>query len=192
MNIYSIWGGGLIALICFCTCNGKPVSPSTAVISELNLKKGEVISCGPADAQFGKIRFAFSGSKKISADFNLAVSLLHSFEYEEAEKVFAKVIRQEPNCAMAYWGIAMANFHALWAPPSPAELEKGAKAISIARSITPKSRREADYIAALASFYNQWDTLSHRQRSTNYEQSMEQLHQTYPDDKEATVFYAWH
>lgn len=34
--------------------------------------------------------------------FNLAISLLHSFEYEEAEKAFVQVIDVDPDCAMAY------------------------------------------------------------------------------------------
>jgi hypothetical protein len=32
---------------------------------------------------------------------------LHSFEYDDAEKVFAKIIDENPECAMAYWGVAM-------------------------------------------------------------------------------------
>ena len=81
-----------------------------------------------------------------------AIALLHSFEYDEAEKIFAKIIDREPACAMAYWGIAMSSFHSLWAPPTTAQLQLGLKAIEMARSIDRKTKREEDYIEALARF----------------------------------------
>src|SRR5687767_5969343 len=132
------------------SCREKNAAPSKAMIKEIDLKKGEAISCGPSDKQFGSVEFEFSGSEKIKEDFNLAIKLLHSFEYDEAEKVFAKVIDEEPGCAMAWWGIAMSNFHPLWTPPSEPELKKGTKAIEIAKSIKHKTQREADYINAIS------------------------------------------
>ena len=120
----------------------------------------------------------------------MAIALLHSFEYDESEKMFAKVIDEAPECAMAYWGVAMSNFHPLWAPPSPAELEKGIKAINIARSIHNKTKRESDYIEAIARFYEEPDQLDHRSRVLNFEKAMEKIYLTYTDDKEAPVFYA--
>ncbi len=111
------------------SCKNKKLSPSEEVIEQLNLKRGDVISCGPPDAQFGSVDFEMTCDEKAKKDFNLAVELLHSFEYDESEKVFAKIIDETPQCAMAYWGVAMCNFHALWTPPTEAELQKGAKAI---------------------------------------------------------------
>jgi hypothetical protein len=105
-------------------------------------------------------------SEKTRPDFNLTIALLHSFEYTEAEKVFVKVIDQDPQCVMAYWGAAMSNFHPLWSPPSPTDLQKGAKIITLARSIiTDKSTRESDYVEAIATIYDQRDSLSTKVRS---------------------------
>jgi hypothetical protein len=104
-------------------------------------------------------------------DFNIAVALLHSFEYDEAEKMFAKVIDEAPRCAMAYWGVAMSNFHPVWVPPSQAELQKGSQAIQIARSIKDKTKRESDYIEAIAKFYEDADELDHRSRVLKFEKS---------------------
>ena len=106
------------------SCKGKNSSPSKEAISQLNLKRGDVISCGPPDAQFGTVDFEMTCDEKAKKDFNLAIELLHSFEYDQAEKVFAKIIDETPDCAMAYWGVAMCNFHPLWNPPTEAELEK--------------------------------------------------------------------
>jgi hypothetical protein len=156
----------------------------------MNLKRGEVVSCGPLEGQYGETSFSASVPEKLRSDFNMAIALLHSFEYDESEKMFAKVIDRAPDCAMAYWGVAMSNFHPLWAPPSPAELEKGIKAIAIARSIHNKTKRESDYIEAIAKFYEGADQLTHRNRVLNFEKAMEQIYLTYTDDKEAPVFYA--
>jgi hypothetical protein len=118
------------------------------------------------------------------------VKLLHSFEYDEAEKVFARIIDANPGCAMAYWGVAMSNFHPLWTPPSPAELSKGSKALAIADSITEKTPKEQAYLDAIAAFYNGWDKSDHRSRCLLFEKGMEKLYNSYPEDKEAAIFYA--
>jgi tetratricopeptide (TPR) repeat protein len=172
------------------SCNSNNSIPSQALIKQLNLKKGDIISCGLPNAQFGLADFEVTGDEKIKKGFNLAVELLHSFEYDESEKVFAKIIDEAPDCAMAYWGVAMCCFHALWTPPTEAELIKGAKAINIAKSITNKSPREAGYINALDLFYKGWNITNHITRCVNWENAMEKLHASFPDDKEAAIFYA--
>jgi tetratricopeptide (TPR) repeat protein len=53
-----------------------------------------------------------------------------------------------------------------------------------------KTDRESDYIAAIASFYRDNDKIDHRTRAVAYEKAMEQVHQRYPDDREASVFYS--
>jgi len=50
-----------------------------------------------------------SCNKETQQAFNLAIALLYSFEYKESEKAFAKVIDADPECAMAYWGVARFN-----------------------------------------------------------------------------------
>jgi tetratricopeptide (TPR) repeat protein len=136
------------------------------------------------------VEFEISGTRKVKEDFNAAVALLHSFEYDEAEKAFAKIIDEAPECAMAYWGVAMSNYHPLWAPPSEAELKKGSKAIEAANTISKKSERESGYIDAIASFYTNWETIGHLTRCRNFEKGMEKVYSSYPEDKEAAIFYA--
>ncbi|MEO6729904.1 MAG: hypothetical protein ABIN01_01715 [Ferruginibacter sp.] len=179
------------SLLVICACAGKNNTPSNDIINALNLKRGEVVVCGPPGKQFGSVDFQTSCSEKAKKDFNLAIALLHSFEYDEAEKVFAKVVDENPGCAMAYWGIAMSNYHQVWpSPPSPAELEKGYKAIIIAQDLKQKSAKEGDYINAIALFYKDWNTVNHRVRSLNFQKAMESLYKKYPTDKEAAIFYA--
>src|SRR4249919_1533086 len=138
----------LVAAFAILGCNQNSNKPSKEVIDQLDLKSGQVISCGPPEKEFGLVDFDMTCNQNVKSDFNAAVELLHSFEYAESEKVFSKIIEVAPECAMAYWGIAMCSFHPLWEPPTDADLKKGAKAIDIGNSVAKKSEREADYIKA--------------------------------------------
>ena len=117
--------GTLPFLLLSFSCNNNNKTQSSSVKS-LELKRGKIVSCGPQEGEiFGAVSFDATVPSELRKDFNTAIALLHSFEYDEAEKMFAKVIDQAPDCAMAYWGVAMSNFHPLWMPPGPAELKKG-------------------------------------------------------------------
>jgi tetratricopeptide (TPR) repeat protein len=168
----------------------KEDSKFQAELKSVNLMRGDIALCGATDAQFGKVEFGLSCDDKVRSDFNLATALLHSFEYPEAEKVFAKVIDQDPSCLMAYWGVAMSNFHPLWAPPTKEELEKGSKVIALARSLKSTDERESDYLEAVAVMYDDWNTLSHQVRVQKFEKAAENIYQKYPSDNEAAIFYA--
>ena len=178
------------SVIILLSCNGQHNSPSVDQINTIGLKRGEIILCGAQNKQFGSVEFETSGSGKIKQNFNLAIELLHSFEYDQAEQVFAKVIDADPDCAMAYWGVAMCNNHPLWSPPTEAELKKGARAIAIAQTIPQISKREYEYIDAMASFYKDWDKTDHHTRSVLFEKGMEKTYKDNPNDKEAAIFYA--
>ncbi|MBO9202014.1 MULTISPECIES: tetratricopeptide repeat protein [Niastella] len=180
----------LIVIISLFACREKLQPTLAKEINAINLKTGNVVLCGPDDKGVGKVSFIITGEDSIVKQFNFAVALLHSFEYDEAEKAFAQIIHHDPHCAMAYWGVAMCNYHPLWTPPETPELTKGAKALQIARSIEPKSSREADYINALTVYYNNWEKLDHRTRCNQYEAAMQKLNEKYPNDKEAAIFYA--
>ncbi|MGN7722069.1 tetratricopeptide repeat protein [Chitinophaga sp. 22620] len=179
-----------ISLLILTGCAGRNKVPDSEAIDAMNLKKGKTILCGPADQQLGAVSFETSCSGKVKDEFNLGLALLHSFEYDEAEKVFAGIIGQEPGCAMAYWGVAMSNFHPLWSPPAREEFEKGSKAVAIAQSISSKSARESAYIDAIAEFYKDPEKTNHKSRCVNFEKAMEKVHLTYPDDMDAASFYA--
>jgi len=141
--------------------------------------------------KLGRVDFPVSCATQAQKQFNRAVAWLHSFEYEEAEKVFTEVTVTDPRCGMGYWGIAMSNYHPIWAPPSAAELKKGWEAIEKARSVGARTQRERDYIAAIEFFYyKDSDKLDHRTRTLAYSEAMEQLYRRYPSDREAGVFYA--
>lgn len=140
--------------------------------------------------KLGRVNFRTSCSPKAQQQFNQAVAWLHSFEYEEAEKIFTEISSSEPQCGMAYWGIAMSNFHPLWVPPTPAELQKGSNAAEQATRVGATTQRERDYIAAISTFYKDSDKIDHRTRTFAYSDAMKKLYQANRTDDEAAVFYA--
>ncbi|MDQ3804090.1 MAG: hypothetical protein M3416_09705 [Acidobacteriota bacterium] len=140
--------------------------------------------------KLGRVSFTVSCNPQAQSQFNRAVAWLHSFEYEEAEKVFTEVTVTDPRCGMGYWGIAMSNYHPIWAPPSAAELKKGSSAVERAKVVGARTRREQDYIAAIEVFYKDSDRLDHRARTFAYSEAMEQLYRRHPSDREAGVFFA--
>ncbi len=138
----------------------------------------------------GRVNFRVSCKPQAQQQFNRAVAWLHSFEYQEAEKAFTKVTELDPKCGMAYWGVAMSNYHPLWAPPTKDELQRGTSAAEKAKAASAQTERERDYIAAIDIFYKDADTLDHRKRAFAYSDAMKQLHQRHSSDREAGVFYA--
>ncbi len=140
--------------------------------------------------KLGRVSFPVSCTPQAQRQFNRAVAWLHSFEYEEAEKAFAEVTATDPRCGMGHWGVAMSNYHPLWAPPTPAELQKGTEAVARAKAAGARTDREREYIAAVEVFFKDSDKLDHRARVLAYSEAMEQLSRRYPTDREAGVFYA--
>ncbi len=140
--------------------------------------------------KLGSVNFAVACSPQAQKQFNRAVAWLHSFEYEEAEKAFTEVTITDPKCGMGYWGVALSNYHPLWAPPTKEELKKGSSAIEKAKATGASTPREQDYIAALAVFYKDTDQVDHRTRAFAYSDAMKQLHLRYPADREAGIFYS--
>lgn len=138
----------------------------------------------------GTVHFATSCNAAAQMQFDYSVAFLHSFGYEEAVNSFGEVLKKDPDCAMAYWGIAMTYYHPIWAPPNQSELEKGSDAIQKAKTIGKPSERELQFINALTTFYKDADKTPHIERAKAYATEMEKIYRQYPNDNEAAVFYA--
>ena len=141
--------------------------------------------------KIGEAHFKVSCTPEAQATFNRAVALLHSFWFKPARSAFEEVAKQDPSCAMAFWGVAMvARGNPLAAPPQPKAMAEGLAAIERAQSIGGKTQRERDYIEAAALFYRDHDKKDHRTRVSAHEEALARLAAAYPDDREATVFHA--
>jgi tetratricopeptide (TPR) repeat protein len=138
--------------------------------------------------QLGTVHFPVSCAAAVQKPFERGVALLHSFWYEEAEKEFTQIAKDDPSCAMAHWGVAMSIWHQLWNHPDAATIKHGEAEAKQAKSLRPTTAREQGYIAAIGSFYagkEKYDA-----RANAYTNAMRQMHQRYPDDREAATFYA--
>jgi hypothetical protein len=139
--------------------------------------------------QLGMVHFPVSCAATTQKPFERGVALLHSFWYEEAEKEFEQIAKDDPQCAMAHWGIAMSIWHQLWNQPDAATIKRGHAEVKNAKALHPKTGRERDYIAAMGAFYR-GKTRAFHDRADDYSQAMATTHQDYPDDLEAAAFYA--
>ena len=147
----------------------------------------------PASAQsgdLGRIDFPTSGSAEAQKHFLRGALLLHSFEFEDAAEEFRAAQKIEPGFAMAYWGEAMTYNHPVW---QQQDLPAG-RAVLAKLGATPEARagkagtpREKAYLHAVEILYGEGDK---NDRDRRYALAMEQLHATYPDDIDATCFYA--
>jgi tetratricopeptide (TPR) repeat protein len=138
--------------------------------------------------QLGTVNFPVSCAASVQKPFERGVALLHSFWYEEAEKEFAQIAKDDPSCAMAHWGIAMSLWHQLWDHPNAAIIKRGQTELKTAKSLHPRTDRERDYIAALHTFYAMKG--DYDKRATAYSRAMEGVYHRYPEDREAAAFYA--
>src|SRR5207247_10783204 len=84
--------------------------------------------------KIGQVRFPISCAAAVQKPFERAVALLHSFWYLEAAKAFTEITQADPECAMAYWGLAMTQWTQIWSPPPPAALKPGWKAVEKAKA----------------------------------------------------------
>jgi tetratricopeptide (TPR) repeat protein len=146
-------------------------------------------------AKLGKVIFANSCSPQVQEQLQRAVAMLHSFWYDESEHQFQSVAAADPHCAIAWWGVAMTHWHPLWEPrgPNPNDMTAGGDAIRKAQTAVDASKttsREYQFIAALDTFYSDYQKSDHLDRVVAYENKMTALHDANPDDVEATVFYA--
>jgi hypothetical protein len=137
------------------------------------------------------VKFETSCAPAVSDEFNRAVALLHSFWFAEAVAGFEQVLTTDANCAMAHWGIALSH----WGNPfaglrSPVQLSRGKAAIDKALSTGSPTQREQAWVDAAAQLFSDDQSSTQRARVLAYEQAMENIVKAYPEDREATIFYA--
>lgn len=140
------------------------------------------------EAQVGTVHFPSSCAPSVQPRVQRGVAMLHSFWYEEAQKNFEEIEKDDPSCAIAHWGVAMSLWHQLWNRPDWEVLQHGGIELQKAQKLHATARERA-YIAALNQFYSH-PKKPFQQRVDAYSAAMEKLSQKYPDDHEAAAFYA--
>lgn len=158
---------------------------------------GEVFNEGPRQAAYlmdglGNVDFPTSTHNDLAQQFILqGIAQLHGFWYYEAERSFRQAAVHDPDCAMCYWGMAMAN------------IENRSRARDfIAQAVLRQdsaSRREQLYITAFEKFCRDKDSdnkeIDKKQRAQTYTRDLETIVEEFPADIEARAFLAlqlWH
>jgi peroxiredoxin/tetratricopeptide (TPR) repeat protein len=149
---------------------------------------GEAFNEGPRqEAHFmagtGKVNFPVTTAKPLAQRFfNQGIGQLHGFWFFEAERSFRQVAKLDPDCAMAYWGMAMANLNN----------EKRARSF-IVKAVDRKAKahpHELLWINMLDSYLKE-DKRDDNKRELDAIRDLELIVQTYPDNIEAKAFLAW-
>ncbi|MCC7084354.1 MAG: redoxin domain-containing protein [Pirellulales bacterium] len=148
---------------------------------------GEAFDDGPRQHAYlmpgtGKVDFpASTKNEQVRAFINQGVGQLHGFWYFEAERSFREAAMIEPDCAIAYWGMAMANLNN----------DKRAKGF-IAEAVKRKnkaSEHERKYIDALDAYWKA-DPKKKPERNAAYVNALEELLYEFPDDLDAQAWIA--
>jgi tetratricopeptide (TPR) repeat protein len=122
---------------------------------------------------------------------NQGLMLAYGFNHAEAGRSFREAARLDPNCAMAYWGLALVLGPNINMAMSP-EAEQPAyeiirKAVALKKTA---SEREQAYIDALAKRYSGEEKPNRSALDRAYAAAMRELHDRYPDDLDAATLYA--
>ena len=146
----------------------------------------------PRLQNLGEHRFPVkTKSKQAQLFVNQGFNLAYGFNHTEAARAFREAARLDPNCAMAYWGEALVlgpNINM----PMPPEVEPEAyrliqKAVSLKNRA---SRREQNYIEALATRYSGTDKPDRPSLDLAYADAMRKLSRKYPKDLDAATLFA--
>lgn len=140
----------------------------------------------------GKVSFPTSCDAKVQPAFERAVAMLHSFWYSAGEQAFRDVLKEDPQCAIAEWGIAsilMSNPLA-GQGASPMGAAKAQAAIDEGRRVGAKTERERDYLEAVGAYYKDFSARTEKERQLARSQAYEALAKRYADDDEAQIFSA--
>jgi peroxiredoxin/tetratricopeptide (TPR) repeat protein len=168
-------------------------SPFSAPLAGHSLH-GEAFNEGPRGAATllkGMPRVHFpvtSAHPEVQSFINQGVGQLHGFWYFEAERSFRQAAKLDPDCPLAFWGMAMANVN-----NATRAREFIAQAVARKSKASPREQR---WIDALADYHRERETEGDKKerpekdRRRNYVRALESLVQDFPEDLEAKAFLA--
>jgi tetratricopeptide (TPR) repeat protein len=143
------------------------------------------------NGKLGAVLFKTTCTPEAQKQFERALAMLHSFYFPETVKAFTAIPQTDPQCAIAYWGMAISQRpNPLVGPFDAATLKRGLDLVKKGEEIGAKSQRERDWLAAMKTYYLDYETVDQDTRTRNYERAMDALAKKYPDDVEAKVFHA--
>lgn len=123
--------------------------------------------------------------------FDQGLRLYYAFNHLEAIRAFVESARTDPQCAMCYWGIALAHGPNINAPMEPDAAAPAwaavQRSIELAPNVTPVERA---LIRALAERYSGDPPADRAPLDLAYARAMASVVERFPDDGEAATLYA--
>jgi len=106
----------------------------------------------------GRVNFKTSCSPQAQEKFDRGLAMVHSFFYPDSVEAFTEAAAADPQCAIAYWGIAISHRpNPLIMPLSAAALKNGLEAAQQGKAMGTKTERERDWISAIEVYYKDHD-----------------------------------
>jgi len=128
----------------------------------------------------GRAHMDTSCAPAVAAEFDRSLALLHNFWYVRAFERFNQIAKDDPECAMAYWGAAMTYNHPFWDPPSKADEAAAWALVQKGMAAKKASAREKLYLAAVAELYKDAGAGTREERNERYRDAMAAAHDEYP------------
>ncbi|MGL4464528.1 MAG: redoxin domain-containing protein, partial [Planctomycetia bacterium] len=165
-----------------------PKDAPVTKVQEGHAMAGEAFNVGPRGRArlmpgVGKVHFpASTKNTEAQAFFVQGVGQLHGFWYWEAERSFRQAAALDPELAIAYWGMSMANV----------ATDEGRAKRLVAEAVKRKEKaspREQRYIDALDKYLN--SEAKEKKRRRDWVTAWEGIVHDHPDDLEAKAFLVW-
>src|SRR6186713_2678838 len=96
------------------------------------------------DQQLGTLHFKTSCNEVAQRRFDRGMRYQHSFWYGPAREIFEETLKADPECAIAYWGIALSLLSNPHFPAPKENVAEGLAALQKAKTAGAKSERERD------------------------------------------------
>ena len=139
---------------------------------------------------FGDVHFPTSCRVEAQPSFDSGVTLLHSFEFTEAERAFRQAEKDDPKCVIAAWGVALSKTQRNGANAPRKDLVAGWMELQPWLSVKAGTEREQMYVDAVSAMYEGYDSTPSEVRGHKYLFRMGELRRKYPSDINASLFYA--
>ena len=151
---------------------------------------------GGSAEQLGHVVFPISCNRAAQQQFERAMTMLHSFWWEQGQDAFQAVITADSTCAMGYWGLALNA----WGNPfaggpggmggTGERLQRGATAAERAARLGAPTKREQGFLAAAGALYRGYDSIPNGRRLQAYSDTLARLYRDFPNETEVAIYYA--
>jgi tetratricopeptide (TPR) repeat protein len=145
----------------------------------------------PVFANLGDHTMPITANAEAQRFFDQGIRLVFGFNHAEAIRSFREAARQDPNCAMCWWGVAFALGSNINLPMQEDAILPAWIALQNARALAPKATpKEQAWIAALSTRYAESKTADRAKLNAAFAEAMAGMARQYPDDVDVLTFWA--